>query len=115
MQAARYPNVASIVMHHALLKALGKHNLAMDKHQQQLLAAGELQRQELLPELSYEELTVRAITGSSWRLRGGWCFYTRPVISVQRLLCCNSTPPARLPAMLSTVAVLCGSDPHCSS
>ncbi|WIA20127.1 hypothetical protein OEZ85_005977 [Tetradesmus obliquus] len=56
-KAARYPNVASIVMHHALLKALGKHNLAMDKHQQQLLAAGELQRQELLPELSYEELT----------------------------------------------------------
>jgi hypothetical protein len=58
VQAARYPNVASIVMHHALLKALGKHNLAMDKHQQQLLAAGELQQQELLPELSYEELTV---------------------------------------------------------
>jgi hypothetical protein len=60
VQAARYPNVASIVMHHALLKALGKHNLAMDKHQQQLLEAGELQRQELLPELSYDELTVRA-------------------------------------------------------
>jgi hypothetical protein len=58
VQAARYPNVASIVMHHALLKALGKHNLAMDKHQQQLLAAGELQQQELLPELSYDELTV---------------------------------------------------------
>jgi hypothetical protein len=72
LQAARYPNVASIVMHHALLKALGKHNLAMDKHQQQLLAAGELQRQELLPELSYEELTVSAALCACSCVLAGW-------------------------------------------
>lgn len=58
-QAARHPNVANIVMHHALIKALEKHNLALQKKEKLLQQhmAGDVQSQQL-PRLSYDQLVV---------------------------------------------------------
>lgn len=100
MQVPSKPNVANIVMHHALSKVIDQFNVAMEKHYQ-----SEEQESDHMHKLTYADLTVSRAYGFlvlelTPVVIGNHC----KLLSLLYALCCRSTKHEQSSLMLHNAA-----------